>query len=101
MMQNGIFTAYFPYGLEETAAKIRSHGFNTVQLDLKDEGGEVVGREAVVQMRTVQPDRRRPVLDRERGGAAVPRGWVLHRAYSAKGRCAVSGAIRMKGRPIT
>ena len=34
MMQNGIFTAYFPYGLEDTAKKIRSHGFNTVQLDL-------------------------------------------------------------------
>ncbi len=34
MMQAGIFTAYFPYGLEETARKIRGHGFNTVQLDL-------------------------------------------------------------------
>ncbi len=34
MMQSGIFTGYFPYGLEETARKIRSHGFNTVQLDL-------------------------------------------------------------------
>lgn len=35
MMQVGIFTGYFPYGLEETAKKIRSHGFNTVQLDLE------------------------------------------------------------------
>ena len=34
MMQNGIFTAYFPYGVEETAKKIRDRGFNTVQLDL-------------------------------------------------------------------
>ena len=34
MMQNGIFTAYFPYGVEETARRIRGHGFNTVQLDL-------------------------------------------------------------------
>jgi len=34
MMQTGIFTGYFPYGLEETAKRIRSHGFNTVQLDL-------------------------------------------------------------------
>ena len=34
MMQVGIFTGYFPYGLAETAAKIRSLGFNTVQLDL-------------------------------------------------------------------
>ena len=34
MTQVGIFTGYFPYGLAETAAKIRSLGFNTVQLDL-------------------------------------------------------------------
>src|SRR5215207_1959167 len=34
MMQTGIFTGYFPYGLEETATKIRGLGFNTVQLDL-------------------------------------------------------------------
>jgi hypothetical protein len=25
MMQSGIFTGYFPYGLEETAKRIRSH----------------------------------------------------------------------------
>jgi sugar phosphate isomerase/epimerase len=34
MMQSGIFTGYFPYDLAETAKRIRSHGFNTVQLDL-------------------------------------------------------------------
>ena len=34
MMQVGIFTGYFPYGLAETATRIRSLGFNTVQLDL-------------------------------------------------------------------
>ena len=34
MMQAGIFTGYFPYGLKETAEKIRGLGFNTVQLDL-------------------------------------------------------------------
>ena len=34
MIQVGIFTGYFPYGLEETATKIRKHGFNTVQLDV-------------------------------------------------------------------
>jgi len=34
MMQVGIFTGYFPYGLEETAARIRRLGFNAVQLDL-------------------------------------------------------------------
>ena len=34
MLQVGIFTGYFPYSLDETAKKIRSLGFNTVQLDL-------------------------------------------------------------------
>ncbi|MDB5551556.1 MAG: xylose isomerase-like barrel family protein [Rhizobium sp.] len=34
MMQTGIFTAYFPYTLAETAKKIRSLDFNTVQLDM-------------------------------------------------------------------
>ncbi|MBB1247729.1 sugar phosphate isomerase/epimerase family protein [Rhizobium sp. G21] len=34
MMQTGIFTGYFPYGLDETAKKIRDIGFNTVQLDM-------------------------------------------------------------------
>jgi sugar phosphate isomerase/epimerase len=34
MFQTGIFTGYFPYGLEEVAKRIRGHGFNTVQLDL-------------------------------------------------------------------
>ncbi len=33
MMQTGIFSGYFPYGLHETAQKIRNLGFNTVQLD--------------------------------------------------------------------
>jgi sugar phosphate isomerase/epimerase len=34
MMQTGIFTGYFPYGLDETATKIRALDFNTVQLDM-------------------------------------------------------------------
>ena len=34
MIQIGIFTGYFPYSLEETAAKIRTLNFNTVQLDV-------------------------------------------------------------------
>ena len=34
MMQVGIFTGYFPYGLEESVKKIKSLGFNTAQLDL-------------------------------------------------------------------
>ena len=34
MIQVGIFTGYFPYGLAEQAQRIRGLGFNTVQLDL-------------------------------------------------------------------
>ncbi|MBV9642533.1 MAG: sugar phosphate isomerase/epimerase, partial [Verrucomicrobia bacterium] len=34
MLQVGIFNGYFPYPLEEQAKKIKSIGFNTVQLDL-------------------------------------------------------------------
>ncbi len=34
MIQVGIFTGYFPYGIEETARRIRALQFNTVQLDL-------------------------------------------------------------------
>lgn len=34
MMQTGIFSGYFPYGLEETVRKIRALDFNTVQLDM-------------------------------------------------------------------
>jgi sugar phosphate isomerase/epimerase len=34
MLQVGIFNGYFPYTLEEQAKRIRSLGFNTVQLDL-------------------------------------------------------------------
>jgi sugar phosphate isomerase/epimerase len=34
MIQVGIFTGYFPYGLQETAQRIRNLGFNTVQLDV-------------------------------------------------------------------
>lgn len=34
MMHVGIFTGYYPYGLKETAQKIQSQGFTTVQLDL-------------------------------------------------------------------
>jgi len=34
MLQLGIFTGYFPYGLEEVIKRIKGHGFTTVQLDL-------------------------------------------------------------------
>jgi len=33
MMSVGIFTGYFPYTLNETIRRIKSHGFTTVQLD--------------------------------------------------------------------
>ncbi len=33
MIQVGILNAYFPYTLEESAQRIREHGFNTVQFD--------------------------------------------------------------------
>jgi sugar phosphate isomerase/epimerase len=41
MIQVGIFTGYFPYTLEETAKRIRSLGFNTVQLDVTFKDMEV------------------------------------------------------------
>lgn len=34
MLQVGIFSAYFPYTLDESLKKIRALGFNTIQLDL-------------------------------------------------------------------
>lgn len=34
MIQTGIFTGYYPYSLDETIAKIKAHGFSTVQLDV-------------------------------------------------------------------
>ena len=45
MMQTGIFTAYFPYALDETARKIRALGFNTVQLDLHFKDVDVSARQ--------------------------------------------------------
>lgn len=33
MMSVGIFTGYFPYGLDETIRRIKQHGFTNVQLD--------------------------------------------------------------------
>lgn len=34
MIQVGIFTGYFPYGLHEVVKRVKTHGFTTVQLDL-------------------------------------------------------------------
>src|SRR5437868_4461603 len=44
MIQVGIFTGYFPYSMEETAKRIRSLNFNTVQLKetFKDMQAEAV-----------------------------------------------------------
>ncbi|MCD0504192.1 sugar phosphate isomerase/epimerase family protein [Bordetella petrii] len=63
MMQTGIFSGYFPYGLEDSAARIRSHGFNTVQLDLhfKDMDLEKLTREKCTRIRDVFRDHDLPV----------------------------------------
>ncbi|MCM8531509.1 MAG: sugar phosphate isomerase/epimerase [Lentisphaeraceae bacterium] len=55
MIQTGIFTGYFPYGLHETAQKIRNLGFNTVQLDVefKDMDLEELDDEKCKQIRDV------------------------------------------------
>jgi sugar phosphate isomerase/epimerase len=34
MISVGIFTGYFPYGLDEVISRIKGHGFSNVQLDL-------------------------------------------------------------------
>ena len=34
MISVGIFNGYFPYTLEESISRIKSHGFSCVQLDL-------------------------------------------------------------------
>ncbi|MCM8536862.1 MAG: sugar phosphate isomerase/epimerase [Lentisphaeraceae bacterium] len=55
MIQTGIFTGYFPYGLHETAQKIKNLGFNTVQLDVefKDMDLEELDDEKCKQIRDV------------------------------------------------
>lgn len=55
MVQVGIFTGYFPYGLEETAKRIREIGFNTVQLDVSFKDMEVaVGQLTTVKCRRIR-----------------------------------------------
>ncbi len=65
MMQAGIFTGYFPYGLKETAQKIRGLGFNTVQLDLHfkdlDLGAGEITRAKAREVRDVFRDANLPV----------------------------------------
>lgn len=65
MMQTGIFTGYFPYGLHETAAKIRALGFNTVQLDMHFKDVDVsagqITREKCVRIREAFRDQNLPI----------------------------------------
>ena len=66
MLQVGIFTGYFPYGLEETASRIRALGFNTVQLDMHFKDVDVsagsITRDKCVRIRDTFRDR--PVLQK-------------------------------------
>jgi len=65
MMQTGIFTGYFPYGLEETARKIRALNFNTVQLDLHfkdmDLGPGQITKEKCIRIRETFRDHNLPI----------------------------------------
>ena len=65
MMQAGIFTGYFPYGLEETAKKIRGLNFNTVQLDLHfkdlDLGAGQITKEEAKKVRDTFRDHHLPI----------------------------------------
>lgn len=65
MMQTGIFTGYFPYGLEETASKIRALDFNTVQLDMHFKDVDVsagqITKEKCVRIRETFRDKNLPI----------------------------------------
>ena len=65
MMQVGIFTGYFPYGLEETARRIRALDFNTVQLDMSfkdiDVGPGQITEDKCVRIRETFRDHHLPV----------------------------------------
>ncbi|MDM9645545.1 sugar phosphate isomerase/epimerase [Rhizobium sp. S163] len=65
MMQTGIFTGYFPYGLDETAAKIRTLGFNTVQLDVHfkdiDVSAGQITKEKCIRIRETFRDHNLPI----------------------------------------
>jgi sugar phosphate isomerase/epimerase len=65
MMQTGIFTGYFPYGLEETAKKIRALDFNTVQLDMHFKDVDVsagqITKEKCVRIRETFRDHNLPI----------------------------------------
>lgn len=65
MMQTGIFSGYFPYGLEETAGKIRALDFNTVQLDMHfkdiDLSAGQITKEKCVRIRETFRDHNLPI----------------------------------------
>lgn len=65
MLQTGIFTGYFPYGLEETAAKIRALDFNTVQLDMHFKDVDVsagqITKDKCIRIRETFRDRNLPI----------------------------------------
>lgn len=65
MMQTGIFTGYFPYGLEETATKIRALDFNTVQLDMHFKDVDVsagqITKDKCVRIRNTFRDHNLPI----------------------------------------
>ncbi|MDX0426482.1 sugar phosphate isomerase/epimerase family protein [Sinorhizobium medicae] len=65
MMQTGIFSGYFPYGLEETARKIRALDFNTVQLDMHFKDMELsagqITKEKCVRIREAFRDNNLPI----------------------------------------
>lgn len=63
MIQTGIFTGYFPYGLQETADKIKKLGFNTVQLDVefKDMDLEILSDEKCKIIRDIFRSRNLPI----------------------------------------
>lgn len=65
MMQTGIFSGYFPYGLEETARKIRALDFNTVQLDMHFKDMELsagqITKEKCIRIREAFRDNNLPI----------------------------------------
>jgi len=66
MIQNGVFSGYFPYTLAESADVIRGHGFNCVQLDLHfkdlDVGPGELTREKCLKVRETFRDRNLPIV---------------------------------------
>lgn len=65
MIQVGIFTGYFPYGLQEVIDKIKAHGFSTVQLDLDfrdmDMTTDALNIEAAAKIRRAFRDHNLPI----------------------------------------